>query len=115
MFAPTPPWGQPSSTITARLVFFTDSRIVSRSSGRSVRGSITSASISCSSASGSPPLPAGRAARGRRPLPGGQRHPGDPDHGHIVPLPPDRSFAEAHGTAVLGHLAALAVEGLVLD
>src|ERR1044072_7045885 len=46
--APTPPCGQPSSTITARLVLRTDSRIVSRSSGRSVRGSITSASPPCS-------------------------------------------------------------------
>ena len=51
MFAPTPPCGQPSSTITQRLVLRTDARIVSRSSGRSVRGSITSASTSCSVAS----------------------------------------------------------------
>src|SRR5262249_43336315 len=29
--APTPPWGHPSSTITARFVFCTDRRIVSRS------------------------------------------------------------------------------------
>src|SRR4051794_23785218 len=46
-----PPCGQPSSTTTARFVFFTDWMIVCRSSGRSVRGSITSASSSCSDAS----------------------------------------------------------------
>ena len=37
--------GQPSSTETIRLVFLTDSTIVSMSSGRIVRRSITSASI----------------------------------------------------------------------
>src|SRR5439155_23674940 len=35
--APTPPWGQPSSTTTQRFVLRTDPKIVSRSSGRSVR------------------------------------------------------------------------------
>ena len=42
--APKPAMRQPSSTITQRLVLRTEARIVSRSSGRSVRGSITSAS-----------------------------------------------------------------------
>ena len=37
--------GQPSSTVTMRLVFFTDAITVSMSSGRSVRRSTTSASI----------------------------------------------------------------------
>src|ERR1700761_7695261 len=46
--APTPPCGQPSSTITTWLVFATESRIESRSSGRRVRGSITSAETPCS-------------------------------------------------------------------
>src|SRR3982074_3132104 len=41
MLAPTPPCGHPSSTTTQRFVFCTERRIVSRSSGRSVRGSIT--------------------------------------------------------------------------
>ena len=37
--------------MTQRLVLRTDARIVSRSSGRSVRGSMTSASMPCSSLS----------------------------------------------------------------
>ena len=43
--APTPDCGQPSSTVTMRPVFFTDAMIVSVSIGRSVRRSITSASM----------------------------------------------------------------------
>ena len=42
-----PPVFQTSSTITARLVFLTDSVIVSMSSGWSVLRSMTSASVPC--------------------------------------------------------------------
>ena len=43
--APTPVCCQPSSTVTARPVFFTEATMVSVSIGRSVRRSITSASM----------------------------------------------------------------------
>jgi len=43
--APTPDCRQPSSTVTMRPVFFTDSTIVAMSIGLSVRRSITSALI----------------------------------------------------------------------
>ena len=46
--APMPAKGQPSSTTTNRLVFFTLSTTVAVSSGRKVRRLITSASIPCS-------------------------------------------------------------------
>ena len=46
--APSPQYGQSSSTITARWVLRTEARSASRSSGRTVRRSITSASISSS-------------------------------------------------------------------
>ena len=103
-FAPTPPCGQPSSTMTQRFVLRTEARIVSRSSGRSVRGSMTSASMLV--------LLAERLRRAR----GGQRHPRDPDDRHVVALAADRGLAEADGVVlVVGNLAALAVEVLVLD
>ena len=104
MFAPTPPCGQPSSTITQRLVLRTDARIVSRSSGRSVRGSMTSASTSCSVGQ-----LLGGALRG-------DRHARDPDDRHVGALAAHGGLAEAGDVvAVLGHLAPLAVEVLVLD
>jgi hypothetical protein len=48
-------------------------------------------------------------------LSGGYGHARHADDGHIVALASDGGLAEAHRVAVLGHLAALAVEGLVLD
>ena len=103
-FAPTPPCGQPSSTMTTRFVFSTDLTIVSRSSGRSVRGSITSASISCSD----------RELLGG--LLRGERHARDADDRHVVALAADRGLAEVGDEVlVLGHVAALPVEVLVLD
>ena len=81
-FAPTPPCGQPSSTITQRLVLRTDARIVSRSSGRSVRGSMTSASIVV------------LVGEPSRRLLGGERHARDADDRHVVALAADRGLAE---------------------
>ena len=102
--APTPPCGQPSSTITARLVLLTDSRMVSRSSGRSVRGSITSASTSCSLDRMSAAFWAVTAIR---------------EMPTIVTSSPSRRMAAwpklRHVVLVVGHVAALAVEVLVLD
>mmetsp|Transcript_4739 Transcript_4739/g.6508 ORF Transcript_4739/g.6508 Transcript_4739/m.6508 type:complete len:240 (-) Transcript_4739:445-1164(-) len=46
---PTPLWGQPSSTVTTRWVFFTDSMIVLRSRGRSVLRLMTSTLMPSSS------------------------------------------------------------------
>ena len=47
---------------------------------------------------------------------GGQRHARDADDRHVGALAADRGLAEAHGEVlVVGHLAALAVEVLVLD
>src|ERR671915_403997 len=46
---------------------------------------------------------------------GGDRPARDADDGHVVALAADGGLAEAHRAAVLGHLAALAVERLVLD
>ena len=78
--------------------------MVSRSSGRSVRGSMTSASTPCSSER---ILAAFWAVDG---------HARDADDGHVGALAADDGLAEVDEVVVvLGHLAALAVEVLVLD
>src|ERR1700712_4869951 len=106
--APTPPCGQPSSTITQRLVLCTEARIVSRSSGRSVRGSITSALTPCCSAS----VAAARSEGGGRLA--GHRPARGPDDGNVGALAREPRLAEADQLVLpVGHLAAHAVERLV--
>ena len=90
------------STSTSRPVLSTDSRIVCVSSGASVRGSITSASIpSDGQLLGGAERPVDRPARG--------------DDRHVAALAPDRGLAERNEVLAVGHLAVLEREQVVVQ
>ena len=101
--APMPAKGQPSSTETIRFVFLTDATMVSMSSGRMVRRSITSAEIpSPASASAAPS--ATSTMRGMR------------DEGDAVARAHHARLADRHDPVVVyRHRGAVAVEQLVLE
>ena len=93
--------GLASSTTTSRPVFSTDSRIVSRSSGLTVRG-----------------IDDFRRDTGRFELGGGllgeRHHPPDRDDGDVVAFPNHVRLTERDGVALLGHVAGDVVHRLVL-
>ena len=86
------PVRQPSSTMTARRVRATDARIVASSSGRSVRRSITSASM--------PSLRERRRGVERLAERAAVR-----DERHVATAPPDRRALDLDGAGVVREVA----------